>query len=135
MKKGFTLVEIMIVVAIIAILAAIAIPNLLRARINANDTAAIATLKTLATAAESYAAANNGNYPAAMTDLTSNAKGPAYLNEDPTTSPTAGYKFTATLDSDGSGYVFNADPVVCNKTGTKKQSISTGAVFAKGGCS
>ncbi len=43
--KGFTLVEIMIVVAIIALIAAVAIPNMLRARHNANETAAIASLR------------------------------------------------------------------------------------------
>jgi len=64
-RKGFTLVEIMIVVAIIALLAAIAIPNLLRARVNANESAALATVKTYLTALQSYAGANpNLGYPA-----------------------------------------------------------------------
>jgi prepilin-type N-terminal cleavage/methylation domain-containing protein len=48
-QKGFTLIELMIVVAIIAIIAAIAIPQLLRSRISSNETAAIATLTTLRT--------------------------------------------------------------------------------------
>lgn len=62
-NRGFTLVEIMIVVAIIALLAAIAIPNLLGARRTANDAAARANIKTLCTEEETFAAgAGDGAY-------------------------------------------------------------------------
>ncbi|MFH1338437.1 MAG: prepilin-type N-terminal cleavage/methylation domain-containing protein [Candidatus Omnitrophota bacterium] len=131
MKKGFTLVEIMIVVAIIALLAAIAIPNLLRARVNANESNAQATLRTISTGAESYAAANNGNYPTAITVLTGAV--PPYLNEDYTAAARQGYNYACGTMS-ASAYSCTATPVTCNTTGTKTYTITTGGVLTSAAC-
>ena len=61
-ERGFTLVEIMIVVAIIALLAAIAIPNVLRGRTTANESAAIGNLRALVSSLE-MARSVNSAYP------------------------------------------------------------------------
>ena len=61
-ERGFTLVEIMIVVAIIALLAAIAIPSVLRSRTSANEAASVGNLHALVTSLETYRSTTNA-YP------------------------------------------------------------------------
>ena len=68
--KGFSLIELLIVIAIILIIAAIAIPNLLRARITANEASAVASLRTISTAETTYASTYPSiGYTCTLTDL------------------------------------------------------------------
>lgn len=133
-KKSFTLVEIMIVIAIIALLAALAIPGLLRPRVSANEAAAQTTLKTLSTACATFAASNsNGAYPTAMTDLTAPAVGPTYLVRDYADGTVRqGYTITPTLTA--TTFQFVATPVTCGTTGTRIFTITQGGSLTEAAC-
>jgi prepilin-type N-terminal cleavage/methylation domain-containing protein len=68
-SKGFSLIELLIVVAIILIIAAIAIPNLLRSRIAANQASAVGSLRTLNTAEITYSSTYNSGFSATLAYL------------------------------------------------------------------
>jgi prepilin-type N-terminal cleavage/methylation domain-containing protein len=121
-KHGFTLVEIMIVVAIISLLAAIAIPNLLRARHNANEAAGIAALRTISTACESYRAAQTPTtYPPDL--LTLSTEVPPYIDAGLATAIAVGtakqgYYYTYAWIN-ANQYTCLATPAVSGTTGTR----------------
>ncbi|MGH9726015.1 MAG: prepilin-type N-terminal cleavage/methylation domain-containing protein, partial [Candidatus Acidiferrales bacterium] len=68
-RRGFSLIELLIVVAIILIIAAIAIPNLIRARIAANEAAAAETVRTITTAAMAYSSTYGNGFPPDLATL------------------------------------------------------------------
>lgn len=112
----------------IAILAAIAIPNLLRARLNANEASAQAVLKTVSTAAETYAVKYGGKYPQSELELTTQG----YLPEAYNDRTSRGYSFSEEFKE--GGYKITASPAACGVTGEKVFTISTNGVLSTSEC-
>jgi prepilin-type N-terminal cleavage/methylation domain-containing protein len=130
-QKGFSLIELLIVVAIILIIAAIAIPNLLRARMAANESACAGTLRTINTAEVAYVTAYPGSgYADTLAKL-----GPGDDCAHPTSAGAclidntlaaardiahakSGYYYSL-AGAGSTGYALNGDPSAPGSTGTR----------------
>src|SRR3954471_24757379 len=101
-QKGFSLIELLIVVAIILIIAAIAIPNLLRARMAANEASSVGSLRTINTAEVTYADTYNKGFSRDLESLggadcassTADAAHACMLDPVLSSGHKSGYRFT-----------------------------------------
>jgi len=131
-QKGFSLIELLIVVAIILIIAAIAIPNLLRARISANESSAAASIRTIGTAEVSYYTSYPAvGFPATLVILggaspcTPGVATGCLIDSTLSTGAKSGYNFTAAggfpdaVTGANTRFVSNAVPGTINTTGVK----------------
>ena len=139
--KGFSLIELLIVVVIIGIVAAIAIPNLLAARRSANEGSTVSAMRTLHGAQLTYSATTgNGNYAgavgggtvAALTEL----RTPGIIDSVLGTGLKAGYNFvggrTASSSTTPPTFFFSANPATTSgisQTGTRRFGIATEGVM------
>jgi type II secretion system protein G len=114
-RRGFTLVELMVVTGIIGLLAALVMPAILKTRMVGNEGAAKATLRTISNAIEMYVT-TNGTYPSAETDLLAPSADPPYMRQSYDGQTMKGYIYQYNFNN---GYTVTATPEVCNKTGSK----------------
>jgi type IV pilus assembly protein PilA len=121
-QKGFSLIELLIVVAIILIIAAIAIPNLLRAKIAANQASAVGSLRTLNTACIAFST-SYGQFPAALTNLgpvgsgTASSTSADLIDSVLSAGQKSGYVFSYTAGGSNQSYSITAKPITAATTG------------------
>ena len=131
--NGFSLMELMVVLAVIFILLAIAIPGMREMMIHANETSAVASIRAINTAEASYQA-SYGGYPESLAQLggaepcTKTAETACLLDESLAGGEKSGYRFVAVGGNASGGlntsYLASAAPEVFDRTG-KRMFCST----------
>ena len=121
-SRGFSLIELMIVIAIILIIATIALPRLNRAKMYAHETAAIKTIQTIHTAQTQYQS-QYGRFATSLTELgppQNGQPGPQasdLVQSDLAAGEKSGYRFTVVGTQ--AGYTVSAVPIAYNSTGSR----------------
>jgi prepilin-type N-terminal cleavage/methylation domain-containing protein len=131
-RRGFTLIELMIVIAIIAIIASIAIPNLLRARKSANEASAISSLRTLVSSQAMFLsedADGNGEYDFAPSLAALLAVG--LIDDVLASGVKSGYRFAMVPDTSPPTLTWSAtaEPVEPRVTGTRSFFVDESGVI------
>ena len=125
----------MIVIALIVIIASLAIPFSLRAKVQSNETAAIGNLRTLSSSAEAFRTTQNPPaYPASLAAMVSAA--PPYLDPTWLTNQRQGYVFAYSAAGDGETFSVSSGPRVANVSGINSYCVDhTGIIrrYAQGG--
>lgn len=125
---GFTLMEVMIVAAVIALLAAIAAPNFLASRRTANEAAARTNIRSLSSASEVAMSSRAGLYPADVAGLQNFIVSAPQFCADGAGAETLvnGYSYACTLAT--TGYTFTAVPAYPGVSGNVVYTATTGGV-------
>jgi len=109
LKSAFTLVEIMIVVAIVMVLITLAVPNILRSRVVTNEAAALANLSTITNACQVYYTGKKA-YPSSLPDLTEPVSSPPYIDPVLAAGKKQGYEYIYELVNDDH-FILKANPI------------------------
>lgn len=127
-ERGFTLVEIMVVVSLIIVIASLMVPFTLRVRAQSNQGATIGNLRTVSSATESYRnAMSPPAYPGSMAELV-NAS-PSYLDSAWLTNERQGYLYNYSVAGDRETYALVANPKVINISGVDSFCVDQSGVI------